>query len=320
MKQMQGKITSVGSYLPEKIISNFDLEKKIDTSDEWIRTRTGITQRYVAADNQTSSDLGYLAALDAIKKSDLEISDIDAIIVATTTPDRTFPSTATIIQGKLGIKNAFAMDVQAVCTGFVYALDIANNFIQSGKCQNILVIGTEALSKILDWQDRNSCVLFGDGAGAVILSKSDDDSGIISSCLYSDGEFGDILQTDGGVSLNQKAGVINMVGKEVFKHAVDKMTSSILESLAKVNLTAQNIDHLISHQANLRILSSVAKKLKLASGKAVIAVDKHANTSAASIPLALDDYLQNNKIAKGKIVVLNALGAGLTWGSIVVRW
>ncbi|MDA7705439.1 ketoacyl-ACP synthase III [Rickettsiales bacterium] len=319
MTNITSKIISIGSYLPQKILTNFDLEKIIDTTDEWIQSRTGIKKRHVTED-QLTSDLGYLAAKKALEKSNLKAEDIDAIIVATTTPDRTFPSTATIIQNKLGIKNAFAFDVQAVCSGFVYGLDIANNFIKSGNYSNILVIGAENLSKILDWNDRNSCVLFGDGAGAVILSKSDDESGILSSCIYSDGAFGDILQTNGGVSLNQKAGVITMNGKEVFKHAVDKMTSSILESLKLANLTIDDVDHVVSHQANIRILKSVAKKLNLQEGQAIIAVDKHANTSAASIPLALDDYLQNNEIKKGSIIVMNALGAGLTWGSVVVRW
>jgi 3-oxoacyl-[acyl-carrier-protein] synthase-3 len=319
MTNITSKIISIGSYLPEKILTNLDLEKIIDTTDEWIQTRTGIKQRHIA-ENQLTSDLGYLAAKDALEKSDLRSQDIDAIIVATTTPDLTFPSTATIIQDKLNIKNAFAFDMQAVCSGFVYALDVANNFIKSGQYQNILVIGAENLSKILDWNDRNTCVLFGDGAGAVILSKSDDESGILSSCLYSDGAFGNILQTDGGVASTQNAGAIQMVGKEVFKHAVEKMTGSIIESLEKSNLTINDIDYVISHQANIRILKSVAKKLSLKDEQSIITVDKHANTSAASIPLALSDYLQNNEIKKGDIVVMNALGAGLTWGSVVIRW
>jgi 3-oxoacyl-[acyl-carrier-protein] synthase-3 len=319
MNKITSKITAIGSYLPEKILTNFDLEKIIDTSDEWISSRTGIKKRHIAK-NQLTSDLGFFAAQNALKNSNLQINDIDAIIVATTTPDRTFPSTATIIQNKLNIKNAFAFDVQAVCSGFIYALDIANNFIKSGNYNNILVIGSETLSKILDWSDRNSCVLFGDGAGAVILSKSDDDSGILSSCIYSDGQFGDILQTNGGVSLDQKSGVITMAGKEVFKHAVEKMTNSILESIELSNLKIDDVDYIVSHQANIRILKSVAKKLNIQESKSIITVDKHANTSAASIPLALDDYLQNNNIKKGSIIVMNALGAGLTWGSIVIKW
>lgn len=319
MNNIISKITSVGSYLPKKILTNFDLEKIVNTTDEWVQSRTGIKKRHIA-ENELTSDLGYLAAKNALEKSSLNSSDINAIIVATTTPDRTFPSTAVAIQEKLGVKNVFAFDVQAVCSGFVYALDIADNFIKSGKYKNILVIGAETLSKILDWKDRNTCVLFGDGAGAVILSRSEDDSGILSSCLYSDGSLKGILETDGGTSLNQKAGIITMLGKEVFKHAVDKMSNSIIESLELANLTVDDVDYVISHQANIRILSSVAKKLKLKDGQSIITVDKHANTSAASIPLALDDYLQNNKIKRGSIVVMNALGAGLTWGSIVIRW
>lgn len=319
MNNITSKITSVGSYLPEKVLTNSDLAKFVDTSDEWVKSRTGIKKRHIV-ENQLTSDLGYLAAKNAIDKINFNVLDIDAIIVATTTPDRTFPSTATIIQEKLGANNAFAFDIQAVCTGFVYALDIANNFIKSGQYENILVIGTETLSKILDWKDRNSCVLFGDGAGAFILSKSNDESGVLSSCLYSDGSLREILQTNGGVSLNQSAGKITMSGKEVFKHAVEKMSDSIIKSLEIANLTLEDVDYVVSHQANIRILKSVAKKLKLKDNQSIIAVDKHANTSAASIPLALDDYLQNNELKKGDIIVMNALGAGLTWGSVVIRW
>lgn len=320
-KAINAKIISSGSYLPEKIVTNFDLEKSVETSNEWILERTGISQRHVAADNELTSDISYIAAKRALEKAQLSPQDIEMIVVATTTPDLTFPATAVILQSKLGAKNAFAFDVQAVCSGFVYALTVANNFIKAGQVKNALVIGADVLSRIVNWQDRNTCVLFGDGAGAVVLSATDDEkSGIIASSLYSDGDYSSILNTSGGVSSSKTAGFIQMQGKEVFKHAVEKMAKSVVDILEKANLTTADIDWLIPHQANARILSSVAKKLNLPDEKVIITVDKHANTSAASIPLALDFALQNNKIKKGDIVVFEALGGGLTWGAIVIRW
>ncbi len=321
MKIYNSKILSSGSYLPSKVVTNFDLEKTVDTTDAWITERTGINQRCIAAENELTSDIGYFAAREAIERAGLKPEDIDAIILATTTPDLTFPSTATTIQAKLGAKNAFAFDVQAVCAGFVFALNIANNFIKVGQAKNVVVIGADILSRIVDWKDRNTCVLFGDGAGAVVLTATEDsNSGIISTNIYSDGNLNSILNTSGGVASNQNAGFIQMQGKEVFKHAVDKMAKSVVVALEKVGLTTKDIDWLIPHQANARILSSVAKKLELSEEKVIMTVANHANTSAASIPLALDFALKNNKIKKGDIVVFEALGGGLTWGAAVVRW
>jgi len=314
-------IISTGSYLPKKILSNSDLEKMVETSDKWITQRTGIRERCIAAENELTSDLALKAAEQAITNSGLDKSEIDMIIVATTTPDRTFPSTATILQNKLGITDkCFAFDVQAVCSGFVFALNTADNFIKAGQVKTALVVGAETLSRVTDWTDRNTCVLFGDGAGAVIIKAEEGNRGILSSTLHSDGQYGDLLNTDGGVSLNQKAGFIYMAGKEIFKLAVNKMTECVIESLDKCGLEMKDIDWLVPHQANKRILDGVARKLGLPEEKVAITLDKQANTSGASIPLALDFLNKQNKIKKNDIVILEALGGGLTWGSIVVRW
>jgi 3-oxoacyl-[acyl-carrier-protein] synthase-3 len=318
---ISAKIIASGSYLPNKILTNDDLSKLVDTSNDWIVERTGIKQRHIVDSNQTTSDLGYLASVDLFKNSTISKDQIEMIIVATTTPDLTFPSTACLIQQKLGIKSAFAFDVQAVCSGFVYALTIANNFIKTGMVKNAIVIGCETLSKIVDWKDRNTCVLFGDGAGAVLLQASTElDSGIIGCSLNSDGSLNDILKTSGGVSLNQKSGFIEMQGKEVYKHAVEKMYNSVVSTLEKCHLKTTDIDLLIPHQANLRILNSVASRLNLSEDKVIITLDKHANTSAASIPLAFDFAIKNNKIKKGDLIVFEALGGGLTWGSVIFRF
>ncbi len=325
MNLIRSKIISSGSFLPEKIITNYDLEKSIDTTNQWIVERTGIEKRHIALNNQLTSDLASKASINALEYVAFNPADIEMIIVATTTPDLTFPATATIVQQKIGAVNAFAFDVQAVCSGFVYALSIADNFIKSGQVKNALVIGAETLSRIIDWQDRNSCVLFGDGAGALLLQannkdNSGDDSGIIASSLNSDGRLNDILKTTGGVSKNQQTGFIEMAGKEVFKHAVEKMSKSVLSVLEKANLKTSDIDLLIPHQANIRILNAVMQKLNLPQEKAIITVADHANTSAASIPLAFDFANRHNKIKKNDIIVLEALGGGLTWGSILLRW
>ena len=314
------KITATGSYLPEKIVTNDDLAKKVDTSNEWIIERTGIKQRHVSRDDELTSDIAYQAAKNLIDSSKINVEDIELIILATTTPDLTFPATATTIQAKLGAKNAFAFDIQAVCSGFVFAVTNAHNFIKSGQVKNALVIGADTLSKIVNWEDRNTCVLFGDGAGAVFLEQCDEGKGIIASDLNSDGNLNNILKTSGGPALNQISGVIEMQGKEVFKHAVTKMSSSVNKALEIANLTKEDINLLIPHQANIRILEGVAKKLKLRDDQVVITVDKHANTSAASIPLALDEAFKGNKIKDGDIIVLEALGGGLTWGSIILKW
>jgi 3-oxoacyl-[acyl-carrier-protein] synthase-3 len=314
------KITATGSYLPEKIVTNDDLAKKVDTSNEWIIERTGIKQRHVSKNDELTSDIAYKAAQRLLESSKIDAQDIELIILATTTPDLTFPASATTVQAKLGAKNAFAFDIQAVCSGFVFAISTANNFIKSGQVKNALVIGADTLSKIVNWEDRNTCVLFGDGAGAVFLEQCEEGKGIISCDLNSDGNLNSILKTTGGPALNQISGVIEMQGKDVFKHAVTKMSSSVNTALEQVNLTKEDINLLIPHQANIRILEGVAKKLKLRDDQVIITVDKHANTSAASIPLALDEAFRGNKIKDGDVIVLEALGGGLTWGSIILKW
>ena len=315
------KITATGSYVPSKIVTNFDLSKDVETSDEWIVERTGIRQRHIADKSELTSDLAFKASQNLLENYKIKAEEIDMIIVATTSPDLTFPSTACILQNKLKAHKAFCFDVQAVCSGFIYALSIANNFIQNGSVKRVLVVGSETLSRIVDWNDRNTCVLFGDGAGAVMLEASTaENCGIISYSLHSDGSLIDILKTSGGSSFNQKAGFIEMSGREVFKHAVEKMANSVLETLAKVNLSVDDIDLLVPHQANLRILNSVATRLKIPLEKVIITVENHANTSAASIPLALDFANKNNRIKKGDLIILEALGGGLTWGSIALRW
>jgi len=319
--KIKSRIVATGSYLPEKFLTNFDLEKTVETSDAWIVERTGINKRHIAAENQLTSDIAFEAVKNLLKNSPIKAQDIEMIIVATTTPDFTFPACATTLQAKLGANKAFAFDVQAVCSGFVYAVNCAHNFIASSQVKNALVIGADILSRIVDWNDRNTCVLFGDGAGAVLLeATTEENSGIIACSLHSDGNLNAILKTSGGPAFNQKAGFIEMSGKEVFKHAVDKMTKSVLSTLAKANLTVKDIDLLVPHQANLRILNAVATRLQLPEDKVIITVQNHANTSAASIPLALDFANKNNRLKKGDVVVLEALGGGLTWGSIVLRW
>ena len=318
---MQSRIIATGSHLPQKIVTNSDLVKTVETSNEWIIERTGIEQRHIAAEGELTSDLAAAAAKKAIANSGLKAEEIEMIIVATTTPDLTFPATATTVQAKIGAKAAFAFDIQAVCSGFVFAIATADNFIKSGQVKNALVIGADKLSSIVDWQDRNTCVLFGDGAGAVILQATEEENrGIIASSLYSDGTLNDILKTSGGPSSNQKSGFIEMAGKEVFKHAVDKMVKSVIATLAKAGLNTKDIDLLVPHQANLRILNAVATRLELPEEKVIVTVQKHANTSAASIPLALDHANSQKKIKDGDVVVLEALGGGLTWGSVVLKW
>lgn len=320
MTKIRSKISATGSYLPEKILTNHDLAKIVETTDEWVTERTGIKKRHIAEEWEMTSDLAFKAAQKTLANSKLKAEEIELIILATTTPDLTFPATATTVQAKLGATKAFAFDVQAVCSGFVYALSTADNFIKSGQVKNALVIGAETLSRIVDWKDRNTCVLFGDGAGAVLLEATNEDRGIIASDLHSDGSLNELLKTSGGPSSTQKAGFIEMAGKEVFKHAVEKMAKSVLSVLEKAKLTTKDIDLLVPHQANLRILNAVATRLELPEEKVILTVQDHANTSAASIPLALDFANQNGRIKDGDVIVLEALGGGLTWGSIVVRW
>lgn len=313
-------IISTGSYLPEKVMTNNDLEKIVDTSDEWIFQRSGIKERRIAEDGQSTSDMALIAAKRALEKSGLTSEDIDGIIVATTTPDQTFPSVAVRVQAALGAPVGVAFDVQAVCTGFVYALSVADNFIKAGQLKRVLVIGAEKMSAVLNWEDRTTCVLFGDGAGAVILeAKEEGDGGILSTHLYANGQLKDILYTDGGVSTTGSSGHIVMQGREVFKHAVRLMSDAVRAALDENQLTSEDIDWLVPHQANSRIIEATAKKLSLPMERVILTVEKHGNTSAASIPLAFDQAMQDNKIKSGELVLFEALGGGLTWGSALVR-
>ncbi|MCM1001231.1 MAG: ketoacyl-ACP synthase III [Wolbachia endosymbiont of Melophagus ovinus] len=321
-------ILSTGSCLPKKTLSNDEIALMVETSDEWIRQRTGITQRHIADEGELTSDLAVSAAKNAIEKAQISVDEIGLIIVATTTPDKTFPSCATIVQSKLKCKNAFAFDVQAACSGFIYAVTTADSLIKANnRIKYALVIGAEIMSRIVDWKDRSTCVLFGDGAGAVVIksvahcNKTAEHSirGIISANLYSDGNV-DVLCTNGGISSTGDSGKICMNGREVFKCAVDKLTASIEETLRCNNLKIANIDWLIPHQANIRIIEAVVKKLDFPMEKVANTVDQHANTSAASIPLALDYAIQESKIKPGSLGLLTAIGAGLTWGSVLLRY
>lgn len=318
------RIIATGSYLPEKMMTNKDMEEIVDTSDEWIFQRTGIRSRHIAADNELTSDMAVIAAGRALEKSGLQACDIDGIIVATTTPDRTFPSTAAIVHSAIGSCVGLAFDVQAVCTGFIYALGAANGLMATGQAKRVLVIGAEKLSALLDWSDRTSCVLFGDGAGAVILeayesSENKPPEGILSTHLYADGSFKDILYTNGGVALNQKSGHIIMHGNKVYKQAVNFMSDAVIKALEHNNLRSCDVDWLIPHQANIRIIESTAKKLDIPMDRVVVTLQNHGNTSAASIPLAMDEVVRCGKVKSGELILLEALGGGLTWGSALVR-
>lgn len=320
---LRSKILGCGSYLPENIVTNDELSKRVDTSDEWITARTGIKQRHIALDGQLTSDLAREAALKAIEHAGIDVQEIDLIVLGTTTPDNTFPSTATKVQAQLGLHHGFAMDVQAVCSGFMYALATADNFLKAGQGKTALVIGAETFTRLLDWEDRTTCVLFGDGAGAVILraeEETSESSGIISTHLHSDGRYQDLLMVDGGPSSTQTTGHVRMTGKEVFRHAVKNLADVVTETLSANNLTAQDIDWIVPHQANKRILDGTAKKLKISPDKVVVTVEQHANTSAASIPLALDYAIKDGRIKRGDLIILEAMGGGLTWGSALVRW
>ncbi|MEO6563529.1 MAG: beta-ketoacyl-ACP synthase III [Nitrosospira sp.] len=318
---MYSRIVGTGSYLPEKILTNHDLERIVDTSDEWIRTRTGIVERRIAADNQMASDLALNASREAMEAGGVTAADIDLIIVATTTPDVIFPSTACILQDKLGVKDCPAFDVQAVCSGFVYALAIADMFICAGKCRTALVVGTEVYSRILDWTDRSTCVLFGDGAGAVVLTQSDQ-PGILSSHLHADGSHSKILAVPASICGGKVQGkpFVMMEGNTVFKFAIKVLEEVVYEALAENNLQISDIDWLIPHQANIRIILSTAKKLGIPMEKVVVTLDRHGNTSAASIPLALDVAVRDGRIKSGQHVLLEGVGGGFTWGAVLVRW
>ena len=315
-------MTGVGAYLPEKVITNDDLAQWVDTSDEWIKQRTGIAQRHMVADGELTSDLAINAANEALKHAGVTASDIDLIVVATTTPDDTFPSTATKVQHKLGANRAFAFDVQAVCAGFVYALSVAESMMIAQKAKKALVIGAESFTKLLDWNDRGTCVLFGDGAGAVVLEAEEapDNYGILASSLHSDGAYRDILYVDGGPSVNGEVGHVRMEGQDVFRHAVDKLASVMQEVLEQAGISADEVDWLVPHQANIRIINGMQRKFGLSSERVVRTVDQHANTSAASIPLALSQAVHDGRIQPGDLLALEAIGGGLAWGGALVRF
>ncbi|MSO89321.1 MAG: ketoacyl-ACP synthase III [Rhodospirillaceae bacterium] len=322
---LRSRVVGSGAYLPERIVSNDDLAKRIDTSDEWIRGRTGIRFRHLAADGELTSDLATRAAQAALDSASLLASDIDLVVLATTTPDETFPATATRVQAKLGMTRGTAFDIQAVCSGFVYALAVADNFLRLGQANRALVVGAETMSRILDWSDRQTCVLFGDGAGAVVLEASPrggngHDRGVLSTHLHSDGRFHDMLYVDGGPSSTGTAGRLRMEGKDVFRHAVVKLAAVVEEALAANGLAGTDIDWLVPHQANQRIIDGLVRKLGLGAERVVSTIDRHANTSAASIPLALAEAAGDGRIQPGHLVLLEAIGGGLAWGAAVIRW
>lgn len=314
------RIVGTGSYLPEKILSNADLEKMIDTTDEWIFTRTGIRERHIVAENEFTSDLAVKAALQAIEVAQISPNDIDLIIIATTTPDRTFPSTACLVQEKLGIRNNCpAFDIQAVCSGFVFALATADNFIKSGAAKRALVIGADSMSRITDWTDRGNCILWGDGSGAVVLEASDD-VGVISTHLHANGSYADLLMVEKGVSNKSGLNTITMEGNAVFKVAVNTLDAIVDETLEANGMAKSDINWLVPHQANIRILQSTAKKLGMSMDQVVVTVDKHGNTSAASIPLALDVAVRDGRIKRGETILMEAFGGGFTWGSVLMKY
>ena len=315
-------MTSVGAYLPANVVTNEDLSAYVDTSDEWIQRRTGITQRHFVADGETTADLASHAANQALANAAMQPQDIDLIIVATTTPDNTFPSTATKVQHQIGATGAIAFDVQAVCAGFIYAVDVAEAMLRGGRGRRALVIGAESFSKLLDWQDRTTCVLFGDGAGAVILEITDEasDWGIRSSVLHADGAHRDILYVDGGPSSTNDVGHVRMEGKEVFRHAVEKLAAVMDEALAAADIQPQDIDWLVPHQANIRIIDAMQKKMQLPSEKVIRTVAAHANTSAASIPLALATAVGDGRVQNGDLLAMEAIGGGLVWGAALIKF
>ena len=313
---LRSVIAGCGGYLPAQIVTNDALAARfgLDTTDAWIRERSGITQRHLAGDGETCASLGVAAARGALQAAGASVEEVDAIIVATATPDHAFPATAVRIQALLGMTRGFGFDVSAACTGFVYALSIADAMIRAGQARSILVIGSEIYSRILDWTDRSSCVLFGDGAGAVLLRAQEGESGVLSTHLHADGRHGDILLVEG------TTGPLRMAGREVFKHAVNKLSSVVDEALAANNLAREDVQWLVPHQANIRIIEAMGKKLGLPRERVVVTVDRHANTSAASVPLALAEAVNDGRIRRGDLVLLEAIGGGLTWGAALVRF
>jgi 3-oxoacyl-[acyl-carrier-protein] synthase-3 len=318
-------VAGCGAYLPSRILSNADLAQKLETSDEWIMQRTGIRERRIAADGEMTSDLAIRSAEAALKNAGMSARDIDLIVVATSTPDETFPATATRVQAALGMTRGAAFDVQAVCSGFVFALSVADNFVKVGQARTALVIGAETFSRILDWTDRTTCVLFGDGAGAVVLvagegSGGKGDRGVLSTHIFSDGRYHDMLYVDGGPSSTITTGQLRMEGREVFRHAVVKLAEAVDAAIAANGITAAEIDWLVPHQANRRIIDGMGHRLGLPPEKVVLTIDRHANTSAASIPLAMAEAAGDGRIRPGHLVLLEAMGGGFTWGSALVRW
>jgi len=313
-------IAGVGSALPRRRVTNEELAQSVDTTDEWIVERTGIRNRYIASDGETTGTLATDAARRALEHAGIDARDIDLIVLATATPDQTFPSTATKVQAALGIDDCIAFDVHAVCTGFLYALSVADSMLRSGSANKALVIGAETFSRILDWEDRATCVLFGDGAGALVLSAEESDSGILATRLHADGRHNDLLFVDGGPSTTGTVGKLRMKGREVFRHAVINLAGVLNEVLSDAGLSTEEVDWVVPHQANARILDATAKKLGLSPEKVVVTVDRHANTSAASVPLALDTAVKDGRIKRGDIVVLEAMGGGFTWGAAALRY
>ncbi len=320
----RSRAAGCGSYLPARVVTNAELAERVDTTDEWIRQRTGIRERRMAEDGELTSDMGVKAAEEALAMARMTGDDLDLIICATSTPDETFPATATRIQDRLGMRRGAAFDVQAVCTGFIYALAVADNFIRLGQARTALVVGAETFSRILDWDDRSTCVLFGDGAGAVVLQANEGngakESGILSTHIYSDGRYHDALYVDGGPSSTGTVGHLRMEGREVFRHAVVRMSEAIDTALETNGLSVADIDWLVPHQANLRIIEAMARRLKLPQDRVVVTVDRHANTSAASIPLALCEAVRDQRIRSGDLILMEAMGGGFTWGSALLRW
>ena len=322
---IRSHVMGCGSFLPRTVLSNAELAKRVDTSDEWIRERTGIQQRHIVAKGELTSDLALQAARNALHDAKIDAHDLDLIIVATTTPDQTFPATATRLQARLGMKRGAAFDVQAVCSGFIYGMAVADNFIKAGQAKTVLLVGAESMSRLLDWKDRTTCVLFGDGAGAVVLQAhrghgNHSDRGVLNTKLYSDGRLHDLLYVDGGPSSTQTTGHLRMQGKEVFRHAVTNISAAITASVEEAGFKISDIDWFVPHQANQRILDGTARKLGIPASKVVSTVAQHGNTSAASVPLALAAAVQDGRIHKGQLVLLEAMGGGFTWGASLIRW
>lgn len=326
MSAVRARALGCGHYLPERIVTNDELSERLDTSDQWIRERTGIRQRHIAAEGQLTSELATRAAENALSAAGLTAADIDAVVVATATPDQTFPATATRVQHMLGMRHGFAYDIQAVCAGFIYALASAEGLIRTDLAERVLVIGAETFSRIVDWNDRSTCVLFGDGAGAIVLERAEgdgtnEDRGILGLCLHSDGAHNRILNVSGGPSEgDQGGGVVKMEGREVFRHAVIKLAEVADEVMEKTGVTSEEIDWIVPHQANLRIIESTARKAGVPMEKVIVTVDQHGNTSAASIPLALCNGVADGRIKEGDLLLMEAIGGGLAWGSALIRW